>query len=142
MASAMAITAREPLLEAIHERLSGITIECLPWSDFIVRYDRPGALFYLDPPYWGSEDDYGTGVFDRSDFGRLADRLSTIAGRFILSVNDVPATRSAFGRFVIEPVKTRYTVAGGAGSEAAEILVMGPGSDPGAFPQPRDLLSL
>lgn len=135
------VTRLGPLLETIHERLSGITIECLPWSDFIARYDRPSTLFYLDPPYWGSEDDYGAGVFDRSEFGRLADRLSAIVGRFILSVNDVPATRSAFERFVIEPVKTRYTVAGGAGNEAAEILVMGPGSDLGAFPQPRDLLS-
>jgi hypothetical protein len=48
-----------PLLEAAHERLTGVVIEHLPWSDFITRYDRPGTLFYLDPPYYGSEGDYG-----------------------------------------------------------------------------------
>ncbi|WP_205320033.1 hypothetical protein [Notoacmeibacter marinus] len=40
-------------LEAIHERLSGVVIEQLPWRNFIDRYGRPGMLFYLDPPYWG-----------------------------------------------------------------------------------------
>ena len=44
-----------PLLEAIHERLAGVTIECLDWRAFIERWDRPYALFYLDPPYHGTE---------------------------------------------------------------------------------------
>lgn len=30
----------------------------------IKRYDSAGALFYLDPPYFGGEDDYGKGLFD------------------------------------------------------------------------------
>jgi DNA adenine methylase len=54
-----------PLLEAAHERLTGVVIEHLPWSDFITRYDRPGTLFYLDPPYYGCEKDYGATLFDR-----------------------------------------------------------------------------
>lgn len=102
---------------------------------FIGRYDGPAALFYLDPPY-------GEGVFRRSDFNRLAERLGAIAGRFILSVNDVPGTRLAFKEFIIEPVTTCYTLAGGAGIEATEILLMGPGADPDSFPRSRDLLSL
>ncbi len=47
------LTKLAPLLEDVHERLSGVTIENLDWLDFIERYDRPGVLFYLDPPYWG-----------------------------------------------------------------------------------------
>ena len=39
-----------PLLEAAHERLAGVWIECLPWRQFIERWDRPGTLFYLDRP--------------------------------------------------------------------------------------------
>jgi len=38
---------------------AGIVIESLPWADFIRRYNRTGMLFYLDPPYWGNENDYG-----------------------------------------------------------------------------------
>ena len=38
-------------------------IERLPYAQFIARYDRPAALFFLDPPYWDNEDDYGEGGF-------------------------------------------------------------------------------
>ncbi len=72
----------------------------------------------------GSEADYGAGVFAPSDFGRLARRLSAIAGRFMLSVNDVPETRAAFAAFAIEPVSTKYTISG-RWMDVAEILVTG-----------------
>ncbi len=45
------VTKLGPMLEAVHERLAPVTIERLPWADFVRRYDRPGTLFYLDPPY-------------------------------------------------------------------------------------------
>jgi DNA adenine methylase len=123
------VTKLGPLLDDIHERLAGVVIECLSWAEFIERHDMPGTLFYLDPPYWGSETDYGGGVFTRGDFVRLAIRLSEIKGRFILSVNDVPEMREVFARFAVESVATRYTVAGGAWSDVSEIVVTGPGRE-------------
>lgn len=122
------VTKLGPLLDAIQERLAGVSIECLPWSVFIDRYDGQHTLFYLDPPYWGSEDDYGTGIFGRSDFASLAERLSSIGGQFILSVNDTPETREVFGRFQVDTVSTRYTVAGGRWQDVSELVVAGPGS--------------
>ena len=133
------MTKLGPVLTEIHERLAGVAIECLPWSDFVDRYDTPGTLFYLDPPYWGSETDYGAGVFDRADFARLASHLARIDGRFILSVNDVPEMREVFKRFSIESVATRYTVVGGKWSEVAEIIVTGPHT--GSILPAPDLLS-
>ena len=47
------VTKLGPILEDIHERLTGVVIECLPYNEFIARYDRSTTLFYLDPPYWG-----------------------------------------------------------------------------------------
>jgi DNA adenine methylase len=41
-----------PLLDEIHDRLAGVVIECLPWPDFVARYDSPTTLFYLDPPLY------------------------------------------------------------------------------------------
>jgi DNA adenine methylase len=111
----------------------------MPWADFIERYDSPGTLFYLDPPYWGSETDYGARVFMRADFIRLAVRLSAIKGRFILSVNDVPELREVFARFAIESVTKRYTVSGGKWSDVAEVIVTGPSRD--AVRLAPDLLS-
>lgn len=111
----------EHRLMRIHDRLAGVVIEHLDWSEFIPRYDRAGTIFYLDPPYWGSEDDYGSGLFGREDFERLAELLRGIRGRFLLSLNDVPAVRAAFAWAEILPVTTTYSI--GGASEAPELLI-------------------
>ena len=119
------LTTLEPMLEDLHSRLAGVVIECLDWSEFLRRYDSPETLFYLDPPYWGCETDYGKAMFERADFTRMAAQLVALKGRFILSINDVPEIREIFARFQIEAVKTTYTIANhakGAG-DRAELLI-------------------
>ena len=116
-----------PMLEAMHDRLNGVTIECLPFAEFVARYDRPETLFYLDPPYWGSERDYGAELFDRAEFEALAEQLAGLKGRFILSINDVAPVRKLFGRFRLAPVETTYTIQGRGGSKRVrELIVEGP----------------
>jgi DNA adenine methylase len=119
------LTKLVPMLEEVHERLSGVQIERLRYDQFIRRYDRPGALFYLDPPYWGCEADYGQGVFSGDDFRGLRDLLSGLQGRFILSINDIPQIRTAFAGFPIEEVDVSYRVSGKA-TPARELIVTGP----------------
>jgi DNA adenine methylase len=115
------------ILDALHERLTGVTIECLPWADFIARYDKPGTLFYLDPPYWGGESDYGEGLFDRADYERMADVLRGLKGRFILSINDVPQIRKTFAGFQMRKVTVTYTLAGGRKApRAGELIITRP----------------
>lgn len=104
------ITRLGPMLEDLHVRLAAVVIECLPYDKFLGRYDRPGTLFYLDPPYWGSESDYGRELFKRDDFEHLAGLLRGLSGRFILSLNDVPEVRRLFAGFAIEAVETSYSV--------------------------------
>lgn len=114
----------EPMLAEVHERLASVVIECLPYREFIARYDRDGALFYLDPPYWGCEDEYGKGAFERADFARLAEALRGLKGRFILSINDTPGVREVFEGFSLEAVPVRYSVAGGGkGREFPELII-------------------
>jgi len=115
-----------PLLEEVHDRLSGVVIENLDWAAFINRYDRQETLFYLDPPYHGSEGDYGAELFGRDQFAAMADRLATLKGRFILSINDVPEIRTLFGRFKLEEVSLLYSISGGKGRPARELIVSGP----------------
>jgi len=119
------ITKLAPMLEDLHTRLSGVVIECLPYDEFIRRYDRPDTLFYLDPPYWGCETDYGRDMFGRADFERLAEQLAGIEGRFLLSLNDVPGVRETFAAFDIEAVETTYTVARKKGSrgKVGEVII-------------------
>ncbi|WP_434555541.1 DNA adenine methylase [Paracoccus denitrificans] len=120
------LTTLEPMLEDLHSRLAGVVIECLDWADFIPRYDSPETLFYLDPPYWGCEDDYGKAMFERADFQRLAQLLGAIKGRFILSLNDVPEVRETFAAFQLTEVSTTYTISAKRNDPAggrAELLI-------------------
>ena len=119
------LSTLEPMLEALHSRLAGVIVECLDWSDLVRRYDSEATLFYLDPPYWGCEGDYGKELFSRAEFDKLASQLRGIQGRFLLSINDVPEVRSLFDWAEVEQVSTTYTIARQAGARGsrAELLI-------------------
>lgn len=120
------VTKLGPMIEAVHERLAGVVIERLPWSDFITRYDRPGTLFYLDPPYFGCEGDYGRDLFDRSQFELMAEQLRRIRGRFVLSLNDHPEVRRIFDGFELREERLTYSVGGSDKAKAVgEVIVTG-----------------
>lgn len=113
-----------PLLEDIHERLAGVVIECLSWRTFIERYDRPGMLFYLDPPYWGNEGDYGADAFVREEFAEMVEVLKGLRGTFILSLNAAAGVFETFRDFSIEEVDCTYTIAGkGKGKAVKEVII-------------------
>lgn len=112
-----------PMLEEINERLAGVIIENLGFDEFIARYDGPSVLFYLDPPYWGSEGDYGAGTFSRADFGRLAKVLGSIRGHFVLSINDTSEVRQIFAAFDQVAVSLTYTIGSGAPKEVGELVI-------------------
>ena len=127
------ITKLVPMLEAAHERLASVTIEHLPWAEFIPRYDRPGTLFYLDPPYFGSEKDYVSDdrrpLFARSEFETMAGLLRQLQGRFLLSINDHPDVRAIFTGFDFEEVETTYSVGGNdRAKRVGELIISGGGS--------------
>ncbi len=113
-----------PAIEKLHQRLNQVQIECLDWAEFIKRVDRDYTLFYLDPPYFGHENDYGKGLFDQSQFNKMTDILSNIKGKFILSINNVPEIRETFSNFNIKEVKTVYTAGGNHFSKPVTELII------------------
>lgn len=113
----------EPLLDAAHTRLQSVVFECLDWSDVIARYDSPNTLFYLDPPYFGGETDYGAGIFGREDFARMADQLAAIDGGFVLSLNDRPEIRETFRAFLFQEVSLTYSIGTAGGTPARELII-------------------
>lgn len=119
------LTKLVPMLEDVHERLCGVDIERLPYAELIRRYDTPGTLFYLDPPYFGCEGDYGPGVFSEADFEALSTLLRGVEGRFILSINDTPEIRRIFAGLAIEEVGVTYRISGGV-TAARELIITGP----------------
>jgi DNA adenine methylase len=118
------VTKLGSMLEEVHERLASVVIERLPYADLVRRYDRPATLFYLDPPYWGCEDDYGKAVFSHADFAALAELLAGIQGVFVMSLNDVPGVRETFAGCHLLGVKTSYSISGAGKREpAGEVLI-------------------
>ena len=63
-------------------------IENMDFEDVIKKYDGDNTYFYLDPPYWKTENYYSNHDFDRNDHERLAKVLNNIKGKFSLSYYD------------------------------------------------------
>lgn len=110
-------------LGELHERLAGVIVENLDYAELIRRYDKPATLFYLDPPYFGGEKDYGKGLFERADYERMAAQLGEINGAFLLSINDVPEIRAAFSAFHMEEVRLKYSISKEEATAAAELII-------------------
>jgi DNA adenine methylase len=115
----------EEELSAVHLRLARVYIEHRFYADVFAYFDKPDTFFYIDPPYYGYEDYYGDGFFDRTDFMKLRDILAGISGKFILSINDVDHIRDLFRGFHIETVPTSYSAAGANRKKKVnELLIM------------------
>ena len=110
-------------IRSVAERLAGVTIERMDFEKFITRYDTKDTLFYLDPPYWGNETDYGKDIFCRSDFERLRDCLTGIKGKFILSLNDTPQVRKLFKDFIIEQADVTYSINKTSCCQRTELII-------------------
>jgi DNA adenine methylase len=94
-------------LSEINERLKNVVIENMEYKRLIKVYDRPNALFYLDPPYLGTERYYNSG-FNLDDHQQLCSILKEIKGKFILSYNDDEYLKEIYKDINIELI-SRYS---------------------------------
>ncbi|EDS5585809.1 DNA adenine methylase [Salmonella enterica subsp. enterica serovar Saintpaul] len=98
----------EEELSLAHLRLARTIIEHTDWAKCIERYDRPHTLFYCDPPYWGTE---GYGVdFPLTEYESMAQLATSIQGKMIISVNDIPEMRKAFAGLEMQSVGIKYNL--------------------------------
>jgi DNA adenine methylase len=74
-------------LESISKRLKDVLIEALDFEEVIKKYDTKDTLFFLDPPYFGTEFYYSTSdlFFEYEDHLRLLQLVKNIKGKFILT---------------------------------------------------------
>lgn len=77
------IIAYLPDFDHFHERLKGVQIENLDWKDCIKDYDSHTTVFYLDPPYWESNQ-YDHSM-TKGDHMRMCDMIFESKGYFALS---------------------------------------------------------
>lgn len=82
------------------ERLRQVTVECLPALELIPKYDGPGALFYVDPPYLPeTRTPHGQGYrheMTPEQHMDLARTLQGVQGMVVLSGYDSPLYRELY----------------------------------------------
>lgn len=93
--SSRSIESASEYLEKVRDRLRRVVIENKDFEDLITVYDRKDALFYLDPPYIGTEKYYDV-PFTMEDHERLASTLAKIQGKCILSYNNAEYVRNLY----------------------------------------------
>ena len=122
--SSKTIDTASAYLEKIKERLRGVNIEHKDFADLIRVYDRKNALFYLDPPYVGTEGYYDS-PFKTEDHQRLAEQLKHIKGRFILSYNDDAYIRDLYAWCNVDAVVRKNTLVGDGDNRTpfAELII-------------------
>jgi DNA adenine methylase len=109
------------VIEETHHRLARVQLECLPYEKVLAKYDSASTCFYIDPPYYGIRL-YKFNL-DADDFRKLAERLSDLKGKFVLSLNDVPEVRRLFSAFHIRGIEMPYTAQKKAGRRYREVLI-------------------
>jgi DNA adenine methylase len=82
-------------LEAWQQRMRGVALECMDALDLIKRYDHKEALFYCDPPYLGTANNYDHNYSER-DHHALAQALRGIKGKAMISGYDTPLYRELY----------------------------------------------
>lgn len=65
-------------------------VESMDFQEVVEKYDSPTTYFYMDPPYYSTENYYSNHIFSRETHERLANTLKKIEGKFSLSYYDFP----------------------------------------------------
>ncbi len=116
-----------PPIHQASERLQTVVIENKDFEKLIKQYDRPNTIFYLDPPYYDTEDYYEDVGFTKADHIRLRDALMQISGKFLLSYNDCPEIRELYSKsgIMIESATRLSNIAQRyeAGKQYPELLI-------------------
>ncbi len=65
-------------------------VENMDFQEVVEKYDSPTTYFYMDPPYYKTEDYYSNHIFTIETHERLATCLQNVEGKFSLSYYDFP----------------------------------------------------
>jgi site-specific DNA-adenine methylase len=84
------------------------------FASVIQEFDSPTTYFYLDPPYWKTENYYSNHDFDRDDHERLANVLDEVKGKFSLSYYDFELLHDWFPEDKYTWVKKEFAKAAAA----------------------------
>jgi len=103
--------------------------ENLDYIEVITKYDSPHTFFYIDPPYWKTENYYSLHDFDTTDHEMLSVLLNEIRGRFALSYYDFDMLSMMYPKDEYRWEEREFTKAAGASkgkkqNKGTELLIM------------------
>jgi len=104
-------------------------IENMDFAKVIEKYDSPTSYFYLDPPYYKTENYYSNHDFGLNDHERLANTLKTIKGKFSMSYYYFPQLEVWFPKDQYRWESKEFAKAAGASKNkkqgiGEELLIM------------------
>jgi DNA adenine methylase len=111
------------VLQELKERLRNTYVENLSFEKIIDKYDREYSFFFCDPPYWETAG-YGNS-FGEKEHLLLRDKLKSIKGKFLVTINDHPQIREWYKGFNIKEVGVNYSISrqDKARKEYAELII-------------------
>jgi len=71
--------------QPVHERLKSVQIENASWQKILKDYDSPEAVFYLDPPYVGTDNGGYKYDMSHSEHSLMLDTIHSMEGFVALS---------------------------------------------------------
>lgn len=96
------------ILIDLKNRLRNTYVENLDFSKIIDKYDRDYSFFFCDPPYYNTAG-YGN-TFGKEEHLILRDKLKSLKGKFLLTINDDPEVREWYKNFNVKEVQVNYSV--------------------------------
>lgn len=88
------------------QRMRGVALESLDALELIKRYDSPDTLFYCDPPYLATANNYEHG-YNEEDHRGLAEALRGIKGKAMISGYDSPLYAALFAGWTCHKTTAR-----------------------------------
>jgi len=104
-------------------------VENLDFEQVVKKYDSITTYFYMDPPYWKTENYYSNHDFDVKDHIRLAECIKNIQGKFSLSYYEFPKLLEWFPKDQYNWIQKNFKKAAaakkdGTQNEGTELLIM------------------
>lgn len=100
-------------IQEYKDRLKKVKIYSTDYKNIIEKFDSSLSFFFLDPPYENSDTLYKN---DTIDYQEMADTLSNINGKFLLTLNDSDNIKNIFRQFNIKKINVK-----GRSREGADI---------------------
>lgn len=113
------------MFDEIQKRLNTVIIENQDFEKLIHSQDKSSTFFFLDPPYFGTENYYKNVNFTKDDHIRLCNTIKDVKGKFLITYNDCEYIRELYKDFKIEEVQrfSNLTAALNKQKEYKEIII-------------------